>query len=85
MGAIRSAGVDRGTGVGVGVGFAGRPVVCAGVCTLLGVGVGVARCCVAVSVLFRRGRESCVRAAETKVEPITPATVSANAITIDDR
>ena len=81
MGAIRSAGVPRGTGVGVGVGFAGR----AGVCTLLGVGVGVALCCGDVSVLFRRGRESWVLAAETNVEPITPATVRANPNTIENR
>lgn len=80
-GAIRSAGVVRGTGVGVGVGFAGR----AGVCTLVGVGVGVALCCGVVSVLFRRGRDSWVRAAEAKVEPMRPATVSANAITIENR
>jgi hypothetical protein len=74
VGAIRSTGVALGTGVGVGVGR--LSVVCVGVCTGrgagtgvavgVGVGVGIERDAIAE---LRRGRESWLLAASTKLEP----------------
>ena len=75
-GAIWPGGVARGTGVGVGVGFTRR----AGVCVV----VGVDLCCGAANGLLRRGRESCIRAAETKVDPTKVATVNAKTNEIEN-
>ena len=86
MGAIWPLGVERGTGVGVGVGVAGRRGVC-GFCTVrvVGEGGGAGVLCCGASVVLRRGRESCVRAADTKVDPIRLAIVNASASTTANR
>src|SRR5207237_4836843 len=68
MGAIRSTGVERGVGVGVDAG--GATVVC--VVRVAGAGVGVAvGTDLGAMAELRRGRESCILAAETKLSPTT--------------
>jgi hypothetical protein len=82
VGAMRSTGVDLGTGVGVGVAAGRLTGVCvvrtAGMGVGVGVGVGTERGAIAE---LRRGRESWLLAARTKLEPATHVAAKTNAAT----